>query len=274
MALLCDSRAPEVVELAATFRREAESDFDFARRIYSFVANRIRFAITPPPDGGVVETLEIAEGACLDKAHVLMALARAGGLPARFCHVEDRRRIRDGAEPEPISSGRWLLEALGGDIDQHRLHRFLSPLQWLEGKIRRMDVAALPRDSWQGHPYVELRIGDAWIPADPSFGDDEAAGLGLALPRFGFEPLRLWGLVGGAVEHSEEIRWPLRRYVVARQMFCLVVCRPYEGEFRCLNEALEDARRRGRRRLEEVGVEGYLQQMSRFYQPVCEAAAF
>lgn len=241
--LYCDSHAPEVVALADELRQGARNDWEYAQAIYNFVCSKIIFTIVPLPGRGVVETLEVGCGTCLDKLNVLVALARAGGIPARFCFVDAPFSTTHMERVEPDHAGRS--EAPGADADRHR---------GLE----------MPWRQRQLHPYAELEIGNFWIPADPTLDDEGAAGLGQPLPRLGYDSLMLQDLAGGMIDRKEEI--PAEHPVwIARRFFCRHTCGSLQ---QCLNLAYEELRTRGGQILKKDGRDEYIRQTRRFYMPL------
>ena len=254
------TRATAVLDVARELRGRAPNDWEYARSIYDFVCQEIAYAIVPPPGGGADETLERGCGICFDKLELLAALARAGEMPVRFCFV-DARAAAGGA---PVRALDWMVQALGG---------FRRGVARALGDTRRRIGAALfcgePPDlfGWRTHAHLEMKIGKHWIPADPTWSDEEAATLGLALPRFGYDPLILWGQEGRVARRSESLvpAWNQR---LARPLFCARVC----AASGCANKILVEARARWREKFAQEGKQNYVASMRRFYVPVPGAA--
>ncbi|MBF6173585.1 transglutaminase-like domain-containing protein [Nocardia blacklockiae] len=72
---------------AATEFGYATGDPDFPARISDWVARRVRYAAGGDPGDGAVATLLSGTGVCRDYAHLLVALLRATGVPARVASV-------------------------------------------------------------------------------------------------------------------------------------------------------------------------------------------
>ena len=259
----CDSEAPEIVALADKLRAEQTHPWKYAQAVYQFVSNEITYGILPPPRSGVVGTLERGFGNCWDKQNLLVALARSGGIPARFCFVGGASYIGDGAGQGQAHLLPWFLDALNRDARG-------SWLVSLELGLRRVIARAMLGEEnnsglfpWRLHPYVELKIGDCWIPADPTWGDEEAAGLGFALPLLGYDPLMLWGVKGNVIKRSEEIPTGWEQWI-SRRFFCFGICM----SDRCANLAFEDVRASGRRILRALGRSEYIKQKRRRYVPI------
>ena len=65
------------------------SDLEKAKSIFRFVQTKIPYERYSNSRYGAVRTLEKGKGNCCDQAHLLVALFRAAGLPARYLHGND-----------------------------------------------------------------------------------------------------------------------------------------------------------------------------------------
>jgi len=256
----CDCRAPEVVGLAKRFREEASSDWAFAEAIFDYCRNQIDYA-NEMPSGGVVGTLLRGVGDCHEKAAVLVALARAGNLPARFCNP-----VVAAEKPSP---------------EQIPFARLTDPIvaSWessSDERVRKIGAAARPRiraymegiprrHRLRSHPIVEMKISGYWIPCDPVFSDTEALGLGLPLPRLGYDPLLLSGGAAGAfaLEGRRETL-PDAYKPWARVLGYFL----FRGIFDVVNRQFEEVRKKGQERLYELDETEYMERMRPFYVPV------
>jgi len=162
-------------------------------RFFDYCRNQIDY-VNEMPGGGVVGSLLRGVGDCHEKAAVLVALALAGNLPARFCNP-----VVAAEKPSP---------------EQIPFARLTDPIvaSWessSDERVRKIGAAARPRmraymegiprrHRPRSHPVVEMKISGYWIPCDPVFSDTEALGLGLPLPRLGYDPLLLSGGAAGA----------------------------------------------------------------------------
>ncbi|MBI4590200.1 MAG: transglutaminase domain-containing protein [Candidatus Rokubacteria bacterium] len=259
----CDSHAPEVIALADELRRRSGSDWGYAETIYDFVRNEIVFADEPPSSRGVVGTLEKRCGVCVEKLDVLVALARAGGIPARYALV-GRLSLASGetrpSDVQPPDIRRQLIQGLEDDTD--RRVRIVGMQLEQFCKIQ-LDAEAIPKSRIELHPHAELQIGGFWIPADPTWGDAEAAGLDIPLPRLGYDPLMLQGLTGNVMKRSEKNPVGSWDRILRRLGGCLG-----RGTLDYLNRRFEEVRARGRKILAEVGQREYIGRMRRYYVPV------
>ena len=275
-----DSRAPEIVALADDFRAETGSDWEYASAIFEFVCNHIDVCFDFPPQHGVVGTLERGFGTCIEKLNLLVALARAGGIRARYCTI--------GIDPAQAgvlalmedddgifgvlnqSSKRFIAEK-----NDPRAKRIASFNLWCSSRFRKgfkkrvldgtLDAA---QNQWT-HFVAELRIGDGWIAADPTVSDEDCAAYKWPLQRFGFEPLILGRFMGLAINgRSEALPFRWRRYIFWIAHLCVS-----RGFFDHINSFGERQRAVGRDLLEEIGSETMRlkrQHLQRRISPVAE----
>ncbi|MGH8070003.1 MAG: transglutaminase-like domain-containing protein [Candidatus Entotheonellia bacterium] len=261
----CDSHAPEIVALADDFRQRAANDWEYAQAIYDFVRNDIVYTLEPLSGFRVVATLRAGGGACLDKLNVFVALARAGGIPTRYCTVGNVAPLEFGKERPRLEVMNRYLKDLEAEADWSlkKLGASFSRLvQRLEKKVQAGNSFEM-----RFHPMAELKIGDFWIPADVTWGDAEAAAQNLPLPRFGYDPLTLRRYRGSVVNRSEQA--PIgRSYWIVRCVLCLLA----RGLVDHLNHTVEGLRAQGRQLLAEMGQDEYVRRQRRFYVPVPGAA--
>lgn len=108
-AAIQDSQTAGARDLALELRARAPSDEAFAREVFNFVRQNVRFA---REQGEVFTsssyTLAVGFGDCDDHARLAFALLRAGGLPARLAFLH-----RPGRQPTHVLAvvglaGRWV----------------------------------------------------------------------------------------------------------------------------------------------------------------------
>ena len=78
---LCKPNAPEIVALAKKLGAWQKSDWEYAESIFDFM-REIKFEFGALKNE--LEVLNTGKGVCLDKQSLGIALARAGGIPARY----------------------------------------------------------------------------------------------------------------------------------------------------------------------------------------------
>jgi Transglutaminase-like superfamily len=261
----CNSHTPEVIALADDFHRGAGGDWAYVQAIFDYVRTDIVHAVEPMSRRGVVGILENRCGLCIDKLHVFVALARAGGIPARFCAVGNVAPLELGTERPRLQVVSRYLEDMEVESDW-RLKKIGSGLRRL---INQLDRAVSAGESFEMryHPMAEVKIGAFWIPVDPGSDDAESAAAGLPLPRLGYDPVLLRGFKGSVIARSEA--YPIgTSYWVLRLLLCLLA----RGIIDHVNRHFEKVRATGEQILAEIGRDEYIRRMRRFYVPVPGAA--
>jgi hypothetical protein len=260
--IYCNCHAPQMIFLADQFRSESGNDWDYAIKAYNFVRNEIAYAIEPFPRGGAVGTIENRCGFCIDKTNALIALARAGGIPARYCQLSNMNAYEGDTIPwvEDYAnhfqtwqeSSDWRLRMIG------------------RGFSRRLDDLKSSRFEnapWVGkHLIAELRINNSWILADPTWSDQEAIAFGMPLPRLGYDPIALFGFKGHVVDRSEVFQVE-KNFWIRRWILSLLA----RGLLDIANQAFEEKRREGQRLLDEIGEKEYIRLKLRYYVPLPQA---
>ena len=261
----CNSHAPEILALADNFRQRTNSDWDYTKSIFDYVRNEIHFAIEPPPRHGALGTIENGCGLCLDKTNALVAIARAGGIPARYCKIGNLSSAESNTIPNPVQvfihhfetwdeSSDWRLRNIGRGIAQRLKNQ-------AETGFRNAPLFGL-------HILAELKIGNSWILTDPTWGDAEAVASGMPLPRLGYDPTIL-GFKFSIVDRSEDI--PVGgKYWIGRWLLCMLS----RGALDHLNHSFDERRQEGNRILSEIGEAEYINRMRRFYIPLPAALDF
>lgn len=270
-----DSHAPEIVALADEFRANARSDSEYASAIFEFVSNDIAMCHDFPPRSGVVGLLERGFGTCNEKLNLFIALARAGGIPARYCTI--------GVD---LSRG-GVLSLLGEEdgvfgVLTHLSRRFVAAHRdaratriasfnlWCASQFRRVLKARVrdgtlhpARNQWT-HFVAELRLGDGWIAADPTFGDDDCAASKWPLQRFGYEPLILGRFMGMTITGRHE-EMPVRRHLGVLWLAHVCVSRGFLDH---INEFCEAERCRGRELLDRAGRDAVWLERQHLHRPM------
>jgi Transglutaminase-like superfamily len=261
----CDSHAPEVIALADGLRQQVRSDWEYAQGIYDFVRNEIAYALEPVAGRSVVGTLQAGCGVCLDKHNVYVALARAGGIPARYCTAGNVAPLEMGKDRPRLELVNRHLKGLEDGHDWY-MRKVATNIRRVVNQVEQKFASGQSLEM-RKHPMVELKIGNAWIPVDLTWGDAEAAGQGLPLPRFGYDPLILRRMRATIVSRSEEapVRWS---YWAIRGVLCILA----RGLVDHLNCTMDEIRSQGRQVLTEIGEDEYIRRHRRFYVPVPGAA--
>jgi methionine-rich copper-binding protein CopC len=92
----CQSTNPKIKALAAKLTKGSTSDYAKASKIFNWVRNHVSYSFYYNTRKGAVGTLNSRSANCADTAHLVVALERAAGIPARYNHGTCR-----------FSSGTW-----------------------------------------------------------------------------------------------------------------------------------------------------------------------
>ncbi|MBN2603102.1 MAG: transglutaminase family protein [Candidatus Thermoplasmatota archaeon] len=213
----CESNAPEIRALAKQLRENSSSDIEFAYAAFNWVKNN-KYLIFKPI-GGALQTVKTKGGVCLDQLSLLAAIARAGGIPARYrlYGLSPTQEFYDLlVAPSPIL--RETFQALG----------FLDAM----------------------HGEAELFVNGKWIHGDPTFSDALSVGLGVTLSELGEEPG--WRV---RVEKSMDIRF--EGFPIAFRHFLSPLFIVLRDLIDNVNNSLDDFREGGKRIIQEIGIEEY-----------------
>ena len=81
------SNDPRIKALASNITKGATTKYEKAVRIYDWVRDNLDYSFYYNTKYGAVKTLKNKEGNCVDLSHLIVALSRAAGIPARYVHV-------------------------------------------------------------------------------------------------------------------------------------------------------------------------------------------
>ena len=84
----CEKSNAQIKALAASITKGKTSIYDKAVAIFNYVRDKIGYSFYYNSKYGAVGTLKKKTGNCCDTAHLLIALERAVGIPARYVHVK------------------------------------------------------------------------------------------------------------------------------------------------------------------------------------------
>ena len=103
---------PAVRALSGELRAVHPDDVDFTRAAFEWVRDRIRHSVDAQDPRITVtagEVLSAGVGLCYAKSHLLVAVARAAGVPAGLCY----QQLTDGGEPSCTASSPYTSRAAG-----------------------------------------------------------------------------------------------------------------------------------------------------------------
>jgi uncharacterized protein YpmS len=84
--LNCQVNDPKIKALAASITNGKTSAYDKSVAIFNWVRDNISYSFYPNTRRGALRTLNDRTGNCVDQAHLLIALSRAAGIPAKYMH--------------------------------------------------------------------------------------------------------------------------------------------------------------------------------------------
>jgi len=82
----CQSDDPTIIAMAQSITSGATSSYEKAQRIFNWVRDNLNYSFYYNTQKGAVNTLSSRSANCCDHSHLLVALSRAVGLPARYVH--------------------------------------------------------------------------------------------------------------------------------------------------------------------------------------------
>ncbi|WP_292759415.1 transglutaminase domain-containing protein, partial [Methanobacterium sp.] len=82
----CEVNDPRIIALAQSITSGATSSYDKAQRIFNWVRDNIDYSYYYDSQKGAIGTLSSGSANCCDHSHLIVALSRAAGLPARYVH--------------------------------------------------------------------------------------------------------------------------------------------------------------------------------------------
>ncbi|MGN0093045.1 MAG: transglutaminase family protein [Methanobrevibacter sp.] len=76
----------KIVDLAKRLTKDKSTITEKANAIYDYVRYQIKYELYSNTRYGALRCLELKKGNCVDQSHLVVALCRAVGIPARYCH--------------------------------------------------------------------------------------------------------------------------------------------------------------------------------------------
>lgn len=86
----CQVNDASIVSLAASITKNSQTNLEKARAIFNWVRGKIDYVFYYNTKNGAKTTLAKKSGNCVDQTHLLIALSRASGIPARYVNGECR----------------------------------------------------------------------------------------------------------------------------------------------------------------------------------------
>lgn len=82
----CQVTSSQISALSASITSGLSSSWDKASSIFKWVRNNLNYSFYYNTKYGSVQTLQLKKGNCVDHSHLMIALARSAGIPARYVH--------------------------------------------------------------------------------------------------------------------------------------------------------------------------------------------
>ena len=80
----CQVKNKSIQDLAKTLTSKLKSDYEKGKKLFNWVRDNIQYKKYRNTRRGAVKTLQTKKGNCVDQSHLLIALSRASGIPARY----------------------------------------------------------------------------------------------------------------------------------------------------------------------------------------------
>jgi hypothetical protein len=224
---LCECDTPEIRAIAKKLGAGKLSDAEYAKAAYNWVMTEKKLVFKPI--GGALETFRTKGGTCLDQLNLLAAIARAGGVPARYRLyglAPDQQLYDLWLEPNPI------------------LRETYDTLGFLEAM----------------HGEAELYINGKWVPGDPTFSPDLNAGMGLPITPFGEEPG--WRI---RVKGKGDIRF--ESFPAGFKHLMIPVLFLVQKSIDQINDTMDELREKGKKLIDEIGIEEYNRKNKKQFKP-------
>jgi hypothetical protein len=84
----CQSDDPQIRSLALSITQGATTSYEKADRIFKWVRDNLSYTFYYNTKYGATGILKTRDGNCIDHSHLLIALARSVGIPARYAHAQ------------------------------------------------------------------------------------------------------------------------------------------------------------------------------------------
>ena len=213
---LCNCAAPEIRAMAKKLGAYEKEPIEYVKSIFYFVKNQKYLVFKPM--GGAIGVLKSKGGVCLDQMCLLIALARAGGIKARY-----------------------------------RLYAF-TPADEMVGVMLQDDPILMETYQMLGfldslHGCAELYVDGKWLQLDPTFSDELEAGMGLPIAEFGEEPT--WRV---RIPERDII---FEGFPIFFKNLLLGMALLLRNTVDNVNARLDEVRQKGRQIIQEIGKEEY-----------------
>lgn len=213
---MCECDSVEIRTVAKKLGAYEKEPIEYVKSIFYFVKNQKYLVFKPMV--GALGVLKSKGGVCLDQMNLLIALARAGGIKARYrlyALAPSQEMYDVMLKDDPIL--RETYEILG----------FLDSL----------------------HGCAEIYVDGKWLQLDPTLSDELEAGMGLPVAEFGEEPA--WRV---RVPERDIV---FEGFPILFKNMLIMTAFILRDTVDVVNAKLDELREKGREILETVGKEEY-----------------
>lgn len=84
----CQSTDSRIKSLANSITKGLTSKYDKANALFKWVRDKVSYTFYYNTKYGAIETMERRNANCIDQSHLLIALARASSIPAKYAHAQ------------------------------------------------------------------------------------------------------------------------------------------------------------------------------------------
>jgi transglutaminase-like putative cysteine protease len=84
----CQSTDSRIKALAKSITKGLTSNYDKANALFKWVRDKVSYTFYYNTKYGAIKTMERKNANCIDQSHLLIALARASGIPAKYAHAQ------------------------------------------------------------------------------------------------------------------------------------------------------------------------------------------
>lgn len=130
----CQVTSPQIKSKASSITRGSKSTHQKAVKIFNWVRDNTRYTYYINTRYGAVNTLNKRSGNCVDHAHLMVALSRASGIPAKYVYAKvkfNNGKVSGHVWAELLVNGRWLKADATSNVNS-----FGSIRSWKNGSIK------------------------------------------------------------------------------------------------------------------------------------------
>ncbi len=152
---LVQSDSEEIINLAKRLTKDAKTEYAAVTRILNWIADNIKYTYNPP-QFDALWTLKTGKGNCQNFAHIVIALLRASGIPARVVGGITLK------EQWKIPLGKNFLVQSMGQGGHAWIEIYFPDLGWLSYDPQQSKQFTSSRHIKQTHALHSDEVNDTW----------------------------------------------------------------------------------------------------------------